>query len=190
VETSTTLERHRRTLEHEVTLPLGLTSAYDPTSPLRTRGKNPLDLVFWKGDDVDVSPMQTSPGSPSDHLTVTCDVTGTTLESLVAPHALPELVRWDRLPSTPFNLLPEDQHAQFADFVDDCTAVLTDACQAEDPPSHSRDRLPPCLVLLLRSTLEPKRTDARSDYPARTERCHRDCSWLLHRSQRASNRRL
>ena len=70
--------------------------------------------MFWKGDDIDVSPMRASPGSTSDHLIVSTEVRGTGLASLVAPCAPPSMIFWDDLPDLPYDLLSDldkEQHA-------------------------------------------------------------------------------
>ena len=134
---------HRRhTLETEVMMPLGLVPAYDPEHPPAThRRNNPLDLVFYKGDDICASPVQVSTASLSDHYVVATDVTGTTIESLIAPVAPPRMIMWDRLPDKPYYLLSDEEKAHFADFVKDCTNAVSDASSADDPVSSMTEAL-------------------------------------------------
>jgi hypothetical protein len=131
----------RQTLEHDVMAALGLSPAYDPNHPIPTRKSNPLDLMFWKGEAIDVSPMQASHGSTSDHLIVSTEVHGTTVASLIAPCTPPSMIFWDDLPDLPYDLLSSTEKEQHRDFVAECQRVLTEACTGDDPLSAMTDGL-------------------------------------------------
>jgi hypothetical protein len=132
---------HRQTLEHDVMAALGLSPAYDPHNPIPTRKSNPLDLMFWKGDTVEVSPMQASLGSTSDHLIVSTEVHGTSVASLVAPCTPPSMIFWDDLPDLPYDLLSTVEKEQHKDFLEECQRVLAESCQGDDPLSSMTDSL-------------------------------------------------
>ena len=123
----------RRTLEHDVMAALGLTPAYDPEHPIPTRGSNPLDLMFWKGTSIDVSPMLASAGSTSDHLIISTEVSGTDIASLIAPSAPPSMILWDNLPDIPYGLLPEKEKLRWDGFMEDCTNAVDQASSSDDP---------------------------------------------------------
>ena len=132
---------HRQTLEHDVMAALGLSPAYDPNHPIPTRKSNPLDLMFWKGDAVDVSPMQASFGSTSDHMIVSAEVHGTSVASLIAPCTPPSMVFWDDLPDLPYDLLSTADQEHHRSFLEECQRVLAESCQSDDPLSSMTDGL-------------------------------------------------
>ena len=132
---------HRQTLEHDVMAALGLSPAYDPDHLIPTRKSNPLDLMFWKGDAIDVRPMQASVGSTSDHLIISTEVHGTTVASLVAPCTPPVLIHYDDLPDLPYDLLSALEKEKHKDFLAACRQVLAMTCQDNDPMSTMTDGL-------------------------------------------------
>ena len=131
----------RQILEHDVMAALGLSLAYDPDKPIPTRKSNPLDLFFWKGDTIDVSPMQASPGSTSDHLIISTEVNGTSIASLLAPCTPPSMIFWDDLPDLPYNLLSDEAREQHSHFLEECQRVLRETCKDDDPLSAMTDGL-------------------------------------------------
>ena len=131
----------RHILETEVMAPLGLTPAYHPDAPIPTRGDSCLDLMFWKGESINVSPMRASAGSTSDHMMVTVDVTGTDMASLVTPCAPPTIIMWDKCPDVPYDLLSDARKLESQELLDACTQVLADTCHAPDPLSAMTDGL-------------------------------------------------
>jgi hypothetical protein len=51
------------------------------------------------------------------------------------------MIMWDRLPDKPYYLLSDEEKAQFATLVEDCTSALSGACQADDPIASMTEAL-------------------------------------------------
>lgn len=106
--------RTRAELEQTVMAPLGLSPTHDPDFPAPTRGENPLDLIFWKGQDIGVNLVGAFTGSTSDHKLVVADVRGTDVASMIAPIEAPDLIQWTNCPKVPFDCLSQELKAKWA----------------------------------------------------------------------------
>jgi len=126
--------QHRHFVERNIMAPLGFQPCYDTSQPPATRGSNPLDLMFWKGEDISTNNMALRERSLSDHEIISVDVHGTSVASLLFPETNPVMIRWDQCPCVPVDSLPMEQRSSWCTFVEKCQSALITACKDPTDP--------------------------------------------------------